>query len=811
MQHLTLFSIICSALPVNLGNNVLKKYLPPDAHDLNNVSICLECLRNCEYLDWEAYMANNPDLAESSIDPIEHFITHGVFEGRRLYKKIDNIYNKPEDDIPTPSVSIIVINRNNAIYLIKCIESVLTQTYKDIEVILIDINSIDDSRQIMTEYAKKDKRIRLIFINKNCSMHNARKIGVSRSIGNNIMFLDPRDFLLPIACEKVLEVTDKGFEIVAFDINIVQQKSNISPIRKKWLNEINKKCNNQFYGPNVLRSIYINKNISYALFNKIYNGTICRQAFAQMIKCKTDQGAELYESFILCSQADNLCKIDEPLYNYSERDVDLCSNEKSYYLKQLYAYMTTNGLSEYYSFILSEFLNEELENFIDNTDHDAITTKFDDLAERFGIDTLIKGFVNRYFKKWQTVASQFKFYSKPKIRPKTIRKIGILYHILGHGGAENVIRQLAEILLAQGYEVTLYLAQAHDDDINLSKELQIRYYGAYIYDKPQVCSNLLNLHNYLQEDGVDVMLFHAASWDEALLWQLMLLKYMDISTLLFLHSSFYRRLIHPESLYTIHHFNSVLTCADKVVCLSSYGELYFRNIGIDAQYIHNPIPLPASDSPNFDKREDMIIICGRFSDPIKNISDSLYILFRVIKKYPHLKAIFIGNFGNSKARGDFFNLIDLLEIRENIVLTGWTEDSDKFFNKARIFLSSSYDEAFPLAIAEAQSHGVPVVMYEIPIMQARNNPAIIQVPQRDMDGGAEEIISLLGDPVRWNSLSQYARESCLGYSSANYQHNLLKLLNTFSHISNLTYYSPDDYRIVMRSLAYYGCHNPPWK
>lgn len=89
-------------------------------------------------------------------------------------------------------VSIIIPVYNSAKYIKQCIDSVINQTYKNIEIIIVDDNSIDESIEIIKKI--KDKRIKLISIKKNKGVANARNTGIKNAIGDYICFLDSDDY-----------------------------------------------------------------------------------------------------------------------------------------------------------------------------------------------------------------------------------------------------------------------------------------------------------------------------------------------------------------------------------------------------------------------------------------------------------------------------------------------------------------------------------------------------------------------------------------------------------------------------------------
>ena len=91
-------------------------------------------------------------------------------------------------------ISVIVPIYNVEKYLTKCIESIINQTYKNLEIILVDDGSPDKSPIICDEYAKKDNRIKVIH-KKNGGLSDARNYGMSLATGEYISFIDSDDYI----------------------------------------------------------------------------------------------------------------------------------------------------------------------------------------------------------------------------------------------------------------------------------------------------------------------------------------------------------------------------------------------------------------------------------------------------------------------------------------------------------------------------------------------------------------------------------------------------------------------------------------
>lgn len=101
----------------------------------------------------------------------------------------------------TPDISIIVPVYNTEPYLKKCIESIINQSFKNIEIILVDDGSTDNSINILSSYAAMDNRVFLIF-EKNQGVSAARNVGMRRAKGEYIMFVDADDWIEIDTCEK---------------------------------------------------------------------------------------------------------------------------------------------------------------------------------------------------------------------------------------------------------------------------------------------------------------------------------------------------------------------------------------------------------------------------------------------------------------------------------------------------------------------------------------------------------------------------------------------------------------------------------
>ncbi len=120
-------------------------------------------------------------------------------------------------------VSIIVPVYNSEKYLKKCLDSLVNQTLKDIEIIVVNDGSTDQSQSIIKKYASQDKRVKLIN-KKNGGQASARNLGLAQAKGEYIIFIDSDDYAEEDMCEKMHQAILKGYDIAVSDYYIVSEQ-----------------------------------------------------------------------------------------------------------------------------------------------------------------------------------------------------------------------------------------------------------------------------------------------------------------------------------------------------------------------------------------------------------------------------------------------------------------------------------------------------------------------------------------------------------------------------------------------------------
>ena len=131
-------------------------------------------------------------------------------------------------------VSVIIPVYNVEPYLKQCMDSVVGQTLKDIEIICVDDGSTDGSLDILREYAAEDNRIQIIE-QKNAGAGAARNNGMRHATGKYLSFLDSDDFFEPRMLEKAYDLAEKDqADFVAYKSDHGTNSSS----KNLWINTI---------------------------------------------------------------------------------------------------------------------------------------------------------------------------------------------------------------------------------------------------------------------------------------------------------------------------------------------------------------------------------------------------------------------------------------------------------------------------------------------------------------------------------------------------------------------------------------------
>lgn len=235
-----------------------------------------------------------------------------------------------------PYVSVIIPVYNVENYLKTCLDSVLDNTFKNVEVICIDDGSTDHSLEILEFYAKKDERVKLLKQDRK-GPSAARNAGLEIATGKYISFVDSDDFVSFNAYEILSEVTTKN------DLDIAIFGANAFPVEAcpEWVNRIINTGANYYEDCNGAKIIFEEPAARPFLWLHF----VKRELLEKPTKIRFDESMLLGEDqlfqFNYFLRAQNIMVLSDKLYNYRiSRNGSLMSMYSSRKIQKIETHLT---------------------------------------------------------------------------------------------------------------------------------------------------------------------------------------------------------------------------------------------------------------------------------------------------------------------------------------------------------------------------------------------------------------------------------------------------------------------------------------
>lgn len=224
-------------------------------------------------------------------------------------------------------ISVIIPVYNVEKFLPYCIESVLAQTYTNLEIILVDDGSTDNSSKICDEYKNKDTRIKVVR-KQNGGLSSARNAGLDIATGDYIGFVDSDDTILPTMYEKLYnalvdndaQVSICGYALVDENFKEIKDYPLKSPIKNEVLNTLE-----------IMEKLCVlNLNWYYTIAcNKLYDKKIFDKIKFPLGRIHEDEFVS-HRVFDLCTK---VACVEECMYLYTKRANSITSS--TYSIKKL--------------------------------------------------------------------------------------------------------------------------------------------------------------------------------------------------------------------------------------------------------------------------------------------------------------------------------------------------------------------------------------------------------------------------------------------------------------------------------------------
>ena len=236
-------------------------------------------------------------------------------------------------------ISVIVPIYKVESYLNRCVQSIVDQTYKNLEIILVDDGSPDHCPQICEQWKERDKRIKVIH-KENGGLSDARNAGLTIRTGQYICFVDSDDWIhREYIVDLYNSLKENNASISACDICITDKKIND-----------NFTCDyviEQYNTEQALKTLIQGVKFRAVVWNKLYSADVIKDEFFEVGKFHEDE----FFTYRVIAKAKKLVYIEKKLYYYFQRNGSIMASISSKHLDILDAYLNR-----------IEFLNKRFKN-----------------------------------------------------------------------------------------------------------------------------------------------------------------------------------------------------------------------------------------------------------------------------------------------------------------------------------------------------------------------------------------------------------------------------------------------------------------
>lgn len=796
--------ILHSVLP----DQIYREIFPKENYRKLNVNECkkfiINSLTNCKCIDWQAYAAEVCDLEKSGLTPAEHFINDGIFEGKKLYFK----QLSSEIELHRPLVSVIIVNYNNSIYLDKCIQSVINQTLSNIEIIIVDDFSTDDSVDKIKIYAQQDGRIKTIYFSSNQSQHMAKKCGVKYASGRYIMFLDSDDFYYNNTCEVAYSIVYPGYDIGGFNFSLILPPAHKDDVFR-YSNYALRNEESSFYGIDILYNTFITSKITPHITNKIFDSELCKNAFLKLEDGSFTRGEDNYEALALLSSAKSFHFMPIPLYNHPIFMGIATVDSSDYKIEQfLKGGEVWKAIERYIKKFNIPFKMESLKKYgmqssvqpiLEYSSHINITQYFDSISRQYGFNDILFFILSKYFTKWSEIAEKFINYSYELKQNTKIKNI-FLYDPLYSSNNKKLIESICGVLKKSEYHVCLLTEINGPEAGSFPDGIEVFFMTSSLsYREDLIKRHISNLISFLMSHNVDLILY-IGGWNQASLWQFIVFKYFKIPFFIIDTTPFYIGLI-DNSVYDLQQRLSVMRLADQVWSFNVLDETFYRINKINSEEIPMPLYIKLTNEAVSLANNINILVCAAIDDKFLRWKDALNILNKIRRINKTITMIFFGCFEDSNMANDFYEFVRKFELDNNIRFVRNIECMSEVCHGINFGILPAYAVERPETLISILQNNIPCFMYNIPGISDNNLYNIYTYPQGDCFGLSEQLVDAIKDPYYY--LKNNTSRLCVNAISQSFENRIDYLLSSFAISSSVKKIDINVYISIMYAISFY--------
>ena len=682
-----------------------------------------------------------------------------------------------------PKISVIIPAYHAQNTIARAIESVLTQTMQNFELIVVDDASSDGTNAIACQYADRDLRVHVIEQKKNKGVFLARKQGVRHANGDYCMFLDADDAYVSNACECAVRLIEQGqYDIAAFSL-AARPASGVS-VPQAVLEGIEKHfrpSDDTFDRAALMKASFEKQTDSFSLVNKIFRMSLCKRAYEALADIPISMGDDLLAFYAIAYFSESFRGYPkEVLYQY-----DVGGGMST---SQAFTFKRANAILEQFDVLdeLEAFLQRQNASQDDKTSLDAMRrAKTDEMlawesvflrkCERTeGIPILKQcrekmeplAFCNDFAQRFWNVPAMFYrladgiFATQPENgSDREVRVIATYYPRICNGGVERVISQLIPVWTQMGYRVVLMTdedAGADDYTIDAPYERVILPTA----QTPETFGKRANaLYDAIRKHKVDMMVYHA--WlAQTLPWDMLVCRAAACCFAVYTHGALRSILpnVSPDLRRWVGQLPEVYQKTECVITLTGADDAFWKK--------RNCRVMPTVNPMNFDppilaqpKQSCRRVLWLARSEALKQPLEAVRIMKNVLRKNTAMDFTMVLTPGDEMIRRSVYEALLRSDVAERVQLLDFQTDVIALYETHDVMLLTSSAEGFPMTLRESAAFGMPTVMYDLPCLFLREtDTGIVRVPQMDAAAAAEALLCLADDNAAFSALSQAALE-----------------------------------------------------
>ncbi|MFI8632561.1 glycosyltransferase [Microbacterium sp. NPDC077663] len=674
-----------------------------------------------------------------------------------------------------PRVSIIIPLYNDADHVAAALESSLSQTIKNIEVIAVDDASTDDTASIVEAFAEHDGRLRLVRLEINRSAFVARRVGIETASADHVLFLDGDDELHPRAAEIALGLAgEESADVVGFGCTVIRADGRPGGRYEESMQPVHPNLR----GGSILTHLFPQgARAQGQLWRYLFDRSLLLRAYESLSRdLRLARVNDLPLVFLALMHAKRYVSTTEKLYRYhfrrgasghtisSREDFDFLSSAigsidaicDAVHDAAATVQDSQTVVATYESVRLS-VIGLILDYIVDIRNIPLREWCLEALVGRVGAQTVILAAADHCRRALPVLTDRAGAAALGRRPP---RHILIRASNLGTGGAQGVVVAQARHLARAGFRVTIAVESTPAAAFALPDGVDVFQITG------QIRSQRLQAFAKLCAEGdVDVIIDHYIFYNETWPYFALIAATRGIPTIGWLHNFALRPIVDGSTRLSFldRHLHILAT----VVVLSEADVAYWKLRGFpQVTYLPNPpSPLLESIDPALSTRDAPdhgieLVWWGRLQQSTKQVREIIEITALLRSRGIPARAKIVGPDGPDLSAEQLASLAAERGIGTDVELVGAVNGPEllSLAAQAHIYVSTSVIEGYPLALVEAQALGLPIVMYELPwLATVQGNEGMVAVPQGDREAAADAIADLASDRDAYVRLSAGSR------------------------------------------------------